>query len=323
MDPKISVVIPAYNGLPFIPKTVQCVLNQEYPAHEIIVIDDGSTDGTPEALREFGDRIIVKREANGGISSARNLGMSLVTGDWIAFLDHDDFWFKNKLRVQADFISRYPNVGFFSCNYAVRYPSTRHHLVNAYDALPNRKRLNFDAPLAGDPFRLLINENFIGCPSAVIVSKAVTDKVGPFDPAFTHAQDYDYWFQCAAVTDFLLVSEMLFIKKTHAKNISRDHVAILLDHKGILLKAAASFSDLVCGRGYAGKFRDAIGAACYELGNTYYNLGQKRSAFSSYLEGLMSSSSWTNLVKFAGVMLRKVVRIVSFDLLRGEKMRRI
>src|SRR4051812_27917089 len=91
-DLKISVVIPTYNGLDRLKRTIASVRAQSFPAHEIIVIDDGSTDDTPTIAEVCGDAIRYVRTTNGGQQRARNHGVSLATGEWIALLDHDDIW---------------------------------------------------------------------------------------------------------------------------------------------------------------------------------------------------------------------------------------
>jgi GT2 family glycosyltransferase len=89
---RISVVIPTYNAADRLVRTIEAALGQTAPAHEVIVVDDGSTDGTPAACADFGTRIRVLRVGNGGQQRARNLGVAAATGDWLALLDHDDLW---------------------------------------------------------------------------------------------------------------------------------------------------------------------------------------------------------------------------------------
>ena len=94
---KISVIIPVYNGEKYINKAIDSVLNQTFRPFEIIVIDDGSTDGTEDALSQYGDKIKVYKQKNQGVCRARNAGLQRAKGDWVAQLDADDWWNVNKL----------------------------------------------------------------------------------------------------------------------------------------------------------------------------------------------------------------------------------
>ena len=96
---RISVLITTYNRAHLVGEAIDSVLAQTRPADEIVLIDDGSTDGTPARLAAYGDRITVVRKENGGISSARNAGLRRATGDWVTFLDDDDVWYPNRLEV--------------------------------------------------------------------------------------------------------------------------------------------------------------------------------------------------------------------------------
>src|ERR1043165_8653356 len=103
-DPRISVVIPTYNSAPFLPETLDSVFAQTYPAHEVIVVDDGSTDNTEEVLRAYAGRITYVKQANAGVSSARNAAIERATGNWFALLDSDDIWKPQKLERQVNFL---------------------------------------------------------------------------------------------------------------------------------------------------------------------------------------------------------------------------
>ena len=100
--PNVSVIIPAYNAEAFIADTVQSVLDQTYQDFEIIVVDDGSKDGTVAALEPFGSRVHVHTQTNGGVARARNAGVALASGEFIAFLDADDLWLPQKLERQPE-----------------------------------------------------------------------------------------------------------------------------------------------------------------------------------------------------------------------------
>jgi glycosyltransferase involved in cell wall biosynthesis len=115
--PRFSVIIPVFNGEAFIARAIDSVLAQTYPAEEIIVIDDGSTDSTPDVIAGYGDRIRMIRQQNLGVSAARNAGAQAARGDWLAFLDADDWYFPERLRVHADMLAADKELDFLTGDY--------------------------------------------------------------------------------------------------------------------------------------------------------------------------------------------------------------
>lgn len=109
---RVSVIIPTYNYGRFLAESIDSVLAQTLPAHEVIVVDDGSTDDTPAVAARFGGRIVYHRQANRGVSAARNLGIDRATGDWLAFLDADDMWEPVKLERVASVCRSQPRPAF-------------------------------------------------------------------------------------------------------------------------------------------------------------------------------------------------------------------
>lgn len=111
---KFSVIIASYNAGAMLERALDSVLAQSYPAHEIIVVDDGSTDDTRIRMQRYGDAIVYHYQPNAGVSAARNQGARLASGDWLAFLDADDWYYPNRLRCHADIIVTEPRVDFLT-----------------------------------------------------------------------------------------------------------------------------------------------------------------------------------------------------------------
>lgn len=118
--PRFSVVIPVYNGAATIGRALDSILAQTYPALEILVIDDGSTDQTETVVRGYGAAVRYVRQANAGPSAARNHGVELAQGDWIAFLDADDWYYPERLRLHAELIAARPGLDFVVGNFDYR-----------------------------------------------------------------------------------------------------------------------------------------------------------------------------------------------------------
>jgi len=192
MTPAITVVVPVYNGEDFLPAALQSALCQGYPAAEIIVIDDGSTDRTAAIAESFGSKIRLLRTANQGVSAARNLGLSEATTEWVALLDHDDVWESNHLECLAAAIQKrsdadvvYGRVRRFVRDR--RKSSSQTDFVRA-GALPFPE----EALVAG----LLLER----CPiltSAMAVRRSRLLALGGFDSYFSNAQDWDMWVRLA------------------------------------------------------------------------------------------------------------------------------
>ena len=117
-----SVIIPVFNGSGFIARAIDSVLAQTWPAHEIIVVDDGSSDDITNAVARYGDRVRLIRQANAGVSAARNTGAQAANGDWLAFLDADDWFYPDRLKCHADFIRDDPALDFLTGDYDYRRP---------------------------------------------------------------------------------------------------------------------------------------------------------------------------------------------------------
>lgn len=118
--PRFSVVIPAYNAAATLARAIDSVLAQTWPAHEIVVVDDGSADATGAVASGFGERVHYLRQANAGPSAARNQGVQAAAGDWIAFLDADDWFYPDRLRVHAEMIQAKPGLDFLLAGYDYR-----------------------------------------------------------------------------------------------------------------------------------------------------------------------------------------------------------
>lgn len=172
-SPKISVVIPAYNAEATVAKTLESVLAQSLPAHEVIVVDDGSRDNTSDVVEKFAPQVRLIRQENAGPSAARNHGIREATGDWIALLDADDTWWPEKLEKQAAHLA--DDVA----------------LVHCY-ASPN------DCYTHDMTFESLWVHNYIGT-STVVMSKALFEELGGFleDRKYIGAEDYNMWLRLA------------------------------------------------------------------------------------------------------------------------------
>ena len=120
MRPRFSVVIPAYNAAATLSRAIDSVRAQTWPAHEIIVVDDGSTDATAEAAARHGDAVRLVRQPNRGVAVARNAGAAAATGDWLAFLDADDWYAPDRIKLHAEWVAEDPSLDCLTGDYEYR-----------------------------------------------------------------------------------------------------------------------------------------------------------------------------------------------------------
>lgn len=203
--PRVSVIIPAYNPGALVIDAIESVLAQTFQNFEIIVIDDASTDATYEQLRVYGDRIRYVRQNHSGPAVARNRGVLLSCGQYIAFLDADDIWMPEKLEKQLPLLEQVPkNVLVYSDFNKTSIPDE-----NLRSGLQAREHW-----VEGKEFQSLLRQNFIHM-SSVLVRKDALAEAGLFDPKFTSAEDWDLWIRLADVGSFGFVDEILSHYRVH------------------------------------------------------------------------------------------------------------
>jgi glycosyltransferase involved in cell wall biosynthesis len=207
-EPLVSVVIPAYNYGQFVTEAVDCALAQSYPNVEVIVVDDGSTDDTRRRLEPYGARIRYHYQKNQGLSAARNTGIRLARGEFIALLDADDLWHPRKLEVQMRVFARHPDA-------AVVASDGKKDLGVPWCAI------NDDAPLAEEEIPLtdlLIHSRF--GPSGVVLRRACLGEETPFDTTLRSVEDRDLWMRLAARFPIIRVNLPLMHYRVHGGQMS-------------------------------------------------------------------------------------------------------
>jgi glycosyltransferase involved in cell wall biosynthesis len=224
----VSVLIPVYNGADYIENAVQCVLHQKDVTVEVIVIDDGSTDRTPEILRTFGDAIRVVRQANAGHVRARNHGATFARGDWLAFLDADDEWLPEKLvRQLARADGRAGLVYTDRQNFG---EIGRIHEL-ASEAVPL---------FEGDVFEPLLLGNFITVSSGLI-RRDWFDRLGGFDDTLLVCEDWDLWLRFSAAGGWTAVCrEPLTRYRWHADSMTFNQERMCAGRLKVVHKALAT-----------------------------------------------------------------------------------
>lgn len=209
LDPGVSVIIPAYNRKNYLKYAVNSVLNQTYTDFELIIVDDGSTDGTGDMVRSYNDlRIKYIYQNNQGNHSARNTGIKNAKGKYIALLDSDDMWHAEKLEKQVNILEKHSDIGLVYCGTL---------LVDENNNLFGKKPLIRHSGYVLD--KLLMN-NFLYNGSNPLIRQECIKKAGLFDEHLKRMLDWDFYLRIALYFKFHAIKEYLVLYRVHDESLS-------------------------------------------------------------------------------------------------------
>lgn len=209
--PMFSVLMPVYNHRQYLREAVQSVLDQQWPDWQLVICDDGSTDGSYELAAELAEpepRIILTRQANAGAGPARNTARTRATGRWIAFLDSDDIWYPDALAGYAQAIQNRPDAGFF---YGYRHRIDENGQVTEL-AGEYQDRTTTAAELFGRMYMSTL---------CVTLQSELFDAVEGYDPRLRCCEDYDFYLRLSRHTNFHPLGKATGLRRRHATNTSR------------------------------------------------------------------------------------------------------
>lgn len=271
----VSAVIATYNRPDYVTRAVASCLEQSFSCHEIIVVDDGSTDDTAQALAQYSTRIRLVRQPNRGIAAARNIGIQRAIGDYIAFLDDDDIWVPQKLERQVDALLRAPGAAVAFSDFAfVPAPGSGSQPPRA----PNRWK-------PSNVFTALLMGNWLST-STILVRRDCLLTAGGFDEDLRTCEDWDLWLQLAAHYDWVHVPEELTLMLWHDQSISRN-LDVMIDTTWKVLRKQFAVPGAV--RLPRRLRRQAYSAAHYRVAMYYITGGQYARAAWEMVLGLSTA----------------------------------
>lgn len=221
VSPKVSVIISAYNMAAYTAQAIESVLAQTFKDYELIVVDDGSTDNTRAVVNKYGEKVRYFYKKNGGVASARNYGLGLSRGQYIALLDCDDLWLPDKLaETMKGFIN---NTGLVYTN---------GYFIDSLGMITG----SYQAPkISGPAINRLLVMNFILNPS-VVIKKECFERLGLFNEALFFAADWDMWLRIAEKYELCHIPAPLSkyrivrtYKRLNPEKTKNDEIAVLAD----------------------------------------------------------------------------------------------
>ncbi|MCH8830016.1 MAG: glycosyltransferase family 2 protein [Planctomycetes bacterium] len=226
--PQVTVIIPTYNRKSWLPEAVDSVLAQTFRDFRLLVVDDGSTDGTDALFPHADSRVEFLPQEHGGVSAARNAGIAASDSAYLAFLDSDDLWQPRKLALQVERLEMDP---------AVRICHTEEIWIrNGVRVNPRERHRKY----GGDIFARVLPLCAVS-PSSVLLHAALFTEYGAFDETLPACEDYDLWLRLAVRETFALLPEPLVIKRGgHTDQLSRQYAAMDRFRIRALVKLLAS-----------------------------------------------------------------------------------
>ncbi|MDH4128395.1 MAG: glycosyltransferase [Spirochaetota bacterium] len=204
--PKVSIVIPVYNGSNYMREAIDSALAQTYDNIEVIVVNDGSNDdGKTDAIaKSYGNKIRYFYKENGGVSTALNLGIKNMTGEYFSWLSHDDIYKPEKTEVQINYLSKYSNKNII--------------LYSDFDHIDNQSKF-IDSKMMNNPSKPLVLQLFIDWPingCSLLMPKTIFKNVGLFNEELKTTQDYEMWFKLIKEgCQFIYIPKSLIQSRVH------------------------------------------------------------------------------------------------------------
>jgi glycosyltransferase involved in cell wall biosynthesis len=306
-EPLVSVIMPAYNTSRYIREAIDSVLDQDYGNKELIVIDDGSTDGTLDIVRSYGDRLQLITQQNQGSAVARNAGLAAACGEYIAFLDSDDVWLPGKLSLQVRYLQDHPDIGMIYARWQVWKPGADGRFSPAASMVGE---LAAGESLADGPgvvdeqsgwlYNRLLFTSLLHT-ITVLARRELVETVGRFNADLKRGQDYDYWLRTSRVTEIRQLDRVLALYRVHGEGCVTKWPQ--QNYEKLVVEGALQRWGL---EGPTGEqtpraaIERRLGEICFTFGYYHYWQGSPRIALRSFREALRHRpwhpASWRYLV---------------------------
>ena len=298
-SPNVSVIIPVYNGTNYLSEAINSVLTQTYKDFEILVIDDGSTDGTWDLIQSYGSKIRGIRKKNGGVASALNQGIKEMQGQWFVWLSHDDIFSNNRLEEDMIIVEANPNAKIIFCNANV---------INEYGELIEETK-EIPIKTVTNPRDVLLLSGMNMC--TMTVHKSCFDKIGLFNENNQTVQDVEMTLRLSCEFQFYLNNHSVTSVRTHPLKgtftLSKQH------KKDMLTLSKFIYTELSIKDFFPNLSENGKSKAWIWMGDQYLNFGADQYANEAYNFVISFQKNWLQRIQFS----------IYFKMKRSEIMRNI
>jgi glycosyltransferase involved in cell wall biosynthesis len=238
MASEVSIILPTWNRLPLLRKAIDSVLAQTHRDFELVVVDDGSADGTRDYVEAIADSRVrlIRLDHRGDLTSARSAGLRHARGEWVAFLDSDDLWLPEKLALQLHRLATHPGC---------RWSYTGYSIIDADEKpLPERSNL-LHRPVSGHILESMLRFEVAASIVTILVQRSLIEEIGGFDDSIPIRSDFDFMLRLAARSEVCALPENLALVREHAgRTTAQLHPLDLhVDGERVFRKAAAAATD--------------------------------------------------------------------------------
>lgn len=305
----VSVVVPSFNDSRFVHQCVTSVLAQSHGPLDVIVVDDGSNDGTAEIARSFGAPVRVFEQPNSGSAVARNRGLREARGEYVAFLDADDCWHSRKIELQLRHLESCAECVAVYCR---KLELTERHAAPSWASdqdLAGELAVSSDPGASGWLYLELLRSSVVHT-STVMASRDMLGRVGQFDPTLKKGQDLDYWLRLSRLGPIHMLDDVLSAYRIHASSITHRTMSRNY-HAYVVERAVARFgpTDPAGGSLAPGELATILATSWLEFGYQHFRRGSTQICRDSVRRSLRYRSarlrSWSLAVRTALRLLKR------------------
>lgn len=294
----VSVIIPTYNCERYIAETIASVLGQSFRNLELIVVDDGSTDRTREIVLEYGEPVRLISQQNSGVCAARNRGLREAKGEFICWMDHDDYWFPDKLALQLRALKEDPEAGVAYAEFLLwnsdsngRFPTPETYDLDRYPQ-------GMDEDYSGWIYHQFLLDCWM-LTSTAMFRRAVFEKCGVFDESLPYSEDWDLWLRISREFRFVKLRRPNTLYRQHVQQGNR--VVRDIDYRTVLLEGAVRKWGYCSrdGRCVSGRqFGKQLAAYHSSYGLQHLRQGNRKIAMASLIKGWRACPAKVKILAF-------------------------